>query len=134
MHAHNGFSTKIQRQHLKKSFFNFIKSLLFYTYTSPGSDFCKRTSYIHHTFFVFWVCFFFYYYMAFNENATFWELTLTVCIIRENESSIIIHTPSNCKPKSFQKTWMCQELWQLWLEPENCSTAEFLMNFSSYFL
>lgn len=77
---------------------------------------------------------FFYYYMAFNENATFWELTLTVCIIRENESSIIIHTPSNCKPKSFQKTWMCQELWQLWLEPENCSTAEFLMNFSSYFL
>lgn len=113
-----------------KRAFKFYQLFSFYTHTSPGSDFGKRTSYIHLYFFFTS----FYYYMSFNENATLWELTLTVCIIRENESLIIIHTPSNCKPKSFLKTWMCQELWQLWLEPGNCSTAEFLMNFSSYFL
>lgn len=123
------FPTRFKDSIWKRAF-KFYQLLLFYTYTSAGSDFCKRTSYICHTS----IFLFFYYYTAFNENATFWKLTLTVCIIRENESLIIIHTPSNCKPKSFQKTWMCQELWQLWLEPGNCSIAEFLMNFSSYFL
>lgn len=47
---------------------------------------------------------FLYQYVAFSENAVFRELALTVCIIIEHESLIIIHTPSNCKPKSFQKT------------------------------
>lgn len=130
MHVHNGYSTETQSQYLKMSFliwsvtFIFIHIHLLILFSAAALA----------TYTTLVPFFFFLNYMAFSENATFGELTLTVCIITENESLIIIHTPSNCKPKSFQKTWMCQELWQLWLEPGNCSTAEFLMNFSSYFL